>query len=151
MGDWKQICQHRRQELKLILLSLHLHWVCVQTMMTGLVAVAFMLHLICCMMYAVVSCLVVQSYMLDTGSCVLLYLVSCLVHAGSDILDAIWLMCLIFIILWCCDHLIVPEEAQRAVPNVQTKLLRDFVADQSWQLLAGDMLYLPPRVPHRGR
>lgn len=43
------------------------------------------------------------------------------------------------------------DEKQRAVPRVDTKLLKDFRADQTWELETGDMLYLPPRVPHRGR
>jgi ribosomal protein L16 Arg81 hydroxylase len=42
------------------------------------------------------------------------------------------------------------EERQREVPNIDTRLLRDFRADQSWTLQPGDVLYLPPRVPHRG-
>jgi len=42
------------------------------------------------------------------------------------------------------------EEAIREIPNVDTRLLKDFKADQKWILEAGDMLYLPPRVPHRG-
>ena len=42
------------------------------------------------------------------------------------------------------------EETSRKVPHVQTRLLKDFRADQSWELNPGDMLYLPPRVPHQG-
>jgi len=42
------------------------------------------------------------------------------------------------------------EEQRREVPNIDTRLLRDFRADQSWTLQPGDVLYLPPRVPHRG-
>ena len=36
------------------------------------------------------------------------------------------------------------------MPNVETRLLTGFQADQSWELEPGDMLYLPPRVPHQG-
>lgn len=42
------------------------------------------------------------------------------------------------------------DEKRREVPNVQTRLLSNFKADQKWTLRAGDMLYLPPRVPHQG-
>lgn len=42
------------------------------------------------------------------------------------------------------------EEKIREVPNIQTRLLRDFRADQRWEMRPGDMLYLPPRIPHRG-
>ena len=42
------------------------------------------------------------------------------------------------------------EEAIREIPNVDTRLLRDFKQDQKWVLESGDMLYLPPRIPHRG-
>ena len=42
------------------------------------------------------------------------------------------------------------EERRREVPNIDTRLLRDFCNDQSFVLQPGDVLYLPPRVPHRG-
>ncbi len=42
------------------------------------------------------------------------------------------------------------DEQLREVQGAPTRLLRDFQADQTWRLDAGDMLYLPPRVPHRG-
>lgn len=42
------------------------------------------------------------------------------------------------------------EEKKREVPNIDTRLLKDFHADQAWVLNAGDMLYLPPRIPHQG-
>jgi len=42
------------------------------------------------------------------------------------------------------------EERRREVPNIDTRLLRDFCSDQSFVLQPGDVLYLPPRVPHRG-
>ena len=53
---------------------------------------------------------------------------------------------------WAIENSFVTaeEELAREVPNVDTRLLTGFVADQVWQLNAGDVLYLPPRVPHRG-
>lgn len=35
-------------------------------------------------------------------------------------------------------------------PDVELKLLRHFEADHAWVLEPGDMLYLPPGVPHHG-
>lgn len=43
------------------------------------------------------------------------------------------------------------DEVQRSVPNNPTKLLKDFRPDQSWTLQPGDMLYIPPRIPHKGK
>jgi len=53
---------------------------------------------------------------------------------------------------WSIENsfLSLAQEKSREVPNVDTRLLRDFRADQSWVLQPGDVLYLPPRVPHRG-
>ena len=53
---------------------------------------------------------------------------------------------------WAIENSFVShaEELRREVPNVQTRLLSNFKADQKWTLRPGDMLYLPPRVPHRG-
>lgn len=45
------------------------------------------------------------------------------------------------------------QEEAREVRGSQTRLIRDFGAGgpvQTWTLEAGDVLYLPPRVPHRG-
>eukprot|EP01032_Pedospumella_encystans_P010513 gene10513-12279_t len=42
------------------------------------------------------------------------------------------------------------EEKQRRVPRTSTRMLRDFSADEEWELNPGDMLYLPPRIPHKG-
>jgi 50S ribosomal protein L16 3-hydroxylase len=42
------------------------------------------------------------------------------------------------------------EELRREVPNCDTRLITDFSTDQSWELDPGDVLYLPPRVPHQG-
>ena len=35
-------------------------------------------------------------------------------------------------------------------PNLDVRLLQKFKPDQRWKLEPGDMLYLPPRVPHHG-
>ena len=53
---------------------------------------------------------------------------------------------------WSLENAFLTESAEleREVPGAQTRLLRDFAADQSWELSAGDVLYLPPRVPHQG-
>jgi 50S ribosomal protein L16 3-hydroxylase len=42
------------------------------------------------------------------------------------------------------------EELRREVPNCDTRLISDFRADQEWELNEGDVLYLPPRIPHQG-
>jgi len=53
---------------------------------------------------------------------------------------------------WSIENtfLTLEKEQQREVPNIDTRLLRDFCSDQSWILHPGDVLYLPPRIPHRG-
>ena len=43
------------------------------------------------------------------------------------------------------------EEKNREIANAANSLLKDFKADQTWQMNTGDMLYLPPRIPHRGK
>ena len=42
------------------------------------------------------------------------------------------------------------DEIKRELPNSETRLLADFHSDQLWVLKPGDILYLPPRIPHRG-
>mmetsp|Transcript_10108 Transcript_10108/g.13229 ORF Transcript_10108/g.13229 Transcript_10108/m.13229 type:complete len:504 (+) Transcript_10108:47-1558(+) len=42
------------------------------------------------------------------------------------------------------------EELERNIPDLDVRVLKDFSPDQSWTLEPGDMLYLPPRVPHHG-
>ena len=53
---------------------------------------------------------------------------------------------------WAIENKFVThdEELMRELPNSETRLLADFTAGQTWILKPGDMLYLPPRVPHRG-
>ena len=53
---------------------------------------------------------------------------------------------------WSIENSFLTHNAEmvREVKGSPTRLLRDFKANQMWRLDAGDMLYLPPRVPHRG-
>ena len=53
---------------------------------------------------------------------------------------------------WSIEHSVLTQldEIQREVKEVDTRLLREFKKDQSWELEPGDMLYLPARVPHHG-
>ena len=43
-----------------------------------------------------------------------------------------------------------PARPARLVPNQPLKLLADFEPTEEWLLAPGDMLYLPPGVPHHG-
>jgi 50S ribosomal protein L16 3-hydroxylase len=43
-----------------------------------------------------------------------------------------------------------PEAPRDFRPDVELKLLREFTPDHDWVLAPGDMLYLPPGVPHHG-
>ncbi len=43
-----------------------------------------------------------------------------------------------------------PVDDTDFVPNLDLKILKSFSAEQSWELEAGDMLYLPPGVAHHG-
>lgn len=43
-----------------------------------------------------------------------------------------------------------PDAPQDFRPDVELKLLSHFTPDQDWLLGPGDMLYLPPGVPHHG-
>ncbi len=43
------------------------------------------------------------------------------------------------------------EEKDRLVKGQDTKLINGFREDQKWDLETGDMLYLPPRIPHQGK
>lgn len=36
------------------------------------------------------------------------------------------------------------------IPNISLSILSEFESDQEWVLEAGDMLYLPPNMPHHG-
>lgn len=43
-----------------------------------------------------------------------------------------------------------PVKEERLVPDLDVRILEDFEPDQDWVLGPGDMLYLPPRIPHYG-
>jgi len=49
---------------------------------------------------------------------------------------------------WEIHHEPLAEE--ELVPDSELRVLHSFVADEEWVLEPGDMLYLPPRVAHRG-
>ncbi len=53
---------------------------------------------------------------------------------------------------WSIENqfLSIDQEKSREIPNVDTRLLANFTSQQSWILEPGDMLYLPPRIPHQG-
>lgn len=51
---------------------------------------------------------------------------------------------------WCIEQRLRPAAEERLEPGLSVRVLRDFEPDASWELEAGDCLYLPPRVPHRG-
>ena len=43
-----------------------------------------------------------------------------------------------------------PIEVEELVEGCPVRILSKFAASEEWDLKAGDMLYLPPRVPHHG-
>ncbi len=45
------------------------------------------------------------------------------------------------------DH---PVEADNAIPNIDLCIMQDFTATDEWILEPGDILYLPPGLPHFG-
>lgn len=53
---------------------------------------------------------------------------------------------------WSIENSFLSEsdEKRREVKGSDTRLLRDFSPAMSWDLNPGDMLYLPPRIPHHG-
>lgn len=44
----------------------------------------------------------------------------------------------------------IGHAAETYVPDLDVRLLENFEADEEWVLGPGDMIYLPPRVPHYG-
>ena len=50
---------------------------------------------------------------------------------------------------WRIDHTPAPPNAA-FIPDLDVHLLQDFTPDAEWVLSPGDMLYLPPRIPHWG-
>ena len=51
---------------------------------------------------------------------------------------------------WQIGHEPVPEDAEVFVPDLDVRLLQGFEPDAEWIVAPGDLLYLPPRVPHYG-
>ncbi|WP_462321419.1 JmjC domain-containing protein [Halochromatium sp.] len=43
-----------------------------------------------------------------------------------------------------------PEAPLELIPDLELRILKQFQADQEWLLAPGDILYLPPGVPHWG-
>ena len=43
-----------------------------------------------------------------------------------------------------------PAEENNFIPDLDVRILQDFEPDEEWVLEPGDMLYLPPRIPHYG-
>lgn len=43
-----------------------------------------------------------------------------------------------------------PVEEEKLVSGLDVRLLEDFAPDEEWVLEPGDLLYLPPRIPHYG-
>lgn len=41
-------------------------------------------------------------------------------------------------------------DKQNFLPDLELRIMRDFQVEQEWVLEPGDMLYLPPNVPHYG-
>ena len=50
---------------------------------------------------------------------------------------------------WQISHTPAPADAPM-VPDADVAILEDFQADAEWELHPGDLLYLPPRIPHWG-
>ncbi len=44
----------------------------------------------------------------------------------------------------------IPEAEEAFVPDLDVRLLEGFVPEAEWVLEPGDLLYLPPRLPHHG-
>lgn len=49
---------------------------------------------------------------------------------------------------WQISH--TPVEEETLVPDLDVRILQDFEPDAEWVLGPGDLLYLPPRIPHYG-
>lgn len=43
-----------------------------------------------------------------------------------------------------------PAKADNFLPGLELRIMRDFQAEQEWVVNPGDMLYLPPNMPHYG-
>ena len=51
---------------------------------------------------------------------------------------------------WQINHTPIPDDEEAYVPDLDVRLLQHFEPDAEWVLAPGDLLYLPPRVPHYG-
>lgn len=51
---------------------------------------------------------------------------------------------------WEISYDKIPPGKENLVSDIDVRMLADFEADESWVLEPGDVLYLPPRVPHYG-
>ncbi len=53
---------------------------------------------------------------------------------------------------WSIQNVLLSPQDEQAglIENSPVRVLRDFQEDYGWVLEPGDMLYLPPRVPHNG-
>ncbi len=51
---------------------------------------------------------------------------------------------------WQISHTPLAENEEMLVPDLDVSMLADFSPDEDWVLEPGDLLYLPPRLPHYG-
>ncbi len=51
---------------------------------------------------------------------------------------------------WNISRTPVPPEEEEWIEDLDVRILSDFTADRTWELNPGDVLYLPPRIPHHG-
>lgn len=51
---------------------------------------------------------------------------------------------------WMIEDELRSDEDNDLIPNIDLRILREFDPDQDWVLKPGDMLYLPPGIPHHG-
>ena len=51
---------------------------------------------------------------------------------------------------WNINQDPVPPESETLIEDLDVRILTDFTADATWVLEPGDVLYLPPRIPHHG-
>ena len=49
---------------------------------------------------------------------------------------------------WQIGH--TPAQEDNFIPDLDVRILQDFEPDEEWVLEPGDLLYLPPRIPHYG-
>jgi 50S ribosomal protein L16 3-hydroxylase len=49
---------------------------------------------------------------------------------------------------WSIQHDLI--DTAEIIPDIDLAIMTDFNADESWTLEPGDVLYLPPKIPHHG-